>query len=248
MRRIVYAAAGLMLILFASSVAAQTADELVKKAIEAQGGRKNILAIKTLKMTGKVLAQQGVEFPFTIYEKRPMKMRMESTIQGQTMVQAYDGEKAWWIMPFMGSTEPQLVPEEQAKDIKEQADFDGPLFDYKKKGNKVEYLGKEEVEGTDAYKLKVTLKNGSIRYVYLDAEYYLPIKVVTKRKRKDTEITVETYQGDYKKVAGVLMPHSIESRMNGKTVSQITIEKVEPNIPLDDSLFVMPKKTEKGGK
>ena len=233
------------LLLIAGSLFGQTADELVQKFIEAEGGYKALKAIKTLKMEGKVITQQGMEFPWVIYIKRPLKIRMESTVQGQTMVQAFDGKTGWWIVPFMGSTEPQLMPEEQLKDIKEQADIDGPLVDYKKKGNKVEYLGKEEVEGTDAYKLKVTLKDGEIRYVYLDAEYYLPIKAVTKRKRQDTEITVETYMGDYKKVAGVLMPHSLESKMNGKTVSQITIEKITPNIAIDDSLFAMPKKAEK---
>ena len=223
---------------------AQTVDEIIAKNIEALGGYKKWKSVETIKMTGKVQVQ-GLDMPFVRYAKRPNLVRIEATMQGQTMVQAYDGKTAWWIFPFMGSTEPQKMPTEQAEEIIDQSDFDGPLFDYQKKGNKVELLGKEDVEGTDAYKLKITLKNGRIIYSYLDSEYFLEIRQVTKRKRQDAELEIETILGDYKEVGGFMLPHSMDVTA-GPQKTHIAIETVEFNAAVDDSLFKMPK--EKAGQ
>ena len=105
-------------------------------------------------------------------QKRPEMARLEFTIQGLTAVQAYDGSKAWQIMPFMGKKDPELMSGDETKEMEETADLDGPLVDYKAKGNTVELLGKEKIEGTDAYKLKVTLKNGDVQTQYIDADSY----------------------------------------------------------------------------
>jgi outer membrane lipoprotein-sorting protein len=134
--------------------------------------------------------------------------------------------------------------EDQLKQTQEQADFDGSfLVDYKEKGHKVQLMGKEPVEGTDAYKLQVTLKNGNTQTVYLDAEEYLEIKNETKRLVRGTETETETISGDYKEVDGVLMAFSSESGPKGSPSSakqKFTIEKVEFNVPIPDSEFTMP--------
>src|SRR5260221_10270011 len=144
---------------------AQTADEIVAKHIVAQGGVVRLRAIQSMRITGDV-DLGGMQAGFIEVHKRPMKVRRDISIQGLTLTQAYDGQNGWQIVPFTGKKDPELMPAEDLKQIQEQADLDGPLVDYKQKGNTVELIGKEKIEGATAYHLKVTLKNGNVRDLY----------------------------------------------------------------------------------
>jgi len=220
---------------------AQTVDELIAKNIEAKGGMAKLKAVKSMRATGKMIGGQGMEFPFVMTNKRPKSTRIEFTFQGMTGMQVYDGKTAWMSMPFAGKKEPEVMPPDQAKDMEEQADFDGPLVDYKDKGHTIELLGKEQVEGADAYKLKVTLKNGDVRTIYLDAETYLEIKVESKRIVRGTEVEGEAIMSDYKEVEGLMIPHVVEQGQKGSPMRQkLVIEKVEINPVIADNLFAMP--------
>src|SRR4029077_19373837 len=148
---------------------------------------------------------QGMELPVTLMQKRPKSFRMEFSMQGMTGMQCFDGKNAWMVMPMMGSKDPQAMGTEESKMMDEQAEFDGPLVDYKEKGNTVELVGKEQVEGADAYKVKCTLKNGDVRTYYLDAETYLEIKMESKRTVRGTEVEGESYLSDYKEVEGLMI-------------------------------------------
>lgn len=239
-RKNLLALAGLSLLALPAS--AQTVDELIAKNVAARGGMEKLKAVKTMRLTGKMTMGPGMEAPFVLELKRPKNMRMEFTLQGMTGVQAFDGTTAWMVMPFMGKKDPEVIPPEEAKDAAEQADFDGPLVDYAQKGYQVGFMGKDKVEGTDAYKLKVTLKSGDIRYVYLDGEYFLEIKTEGTRTVRGSEGEFETSMGDYKEVQGLMIPHSMESGAKGSPMKQkITIEKVEVNPALEDSRFKMPE-------
>lgn len=230
-------------LMFAASLSAQTVDEIIAKNIEAKGGYDKLKSIKTMQATGQFTAQNGmVQGTITLYNKRPNKMRMNMDIQGQTMVQAFDGTTGWMIIPFMGTTEPQRMPEEQVKSMKSNADMDGVLVDYKKKGHKVELLGKEELEGTDVYKLKVTRKDSSVQYLYLDSDYYIELKMSTVIKSKGTEQMFDTYLSDYKEVDGTMVPFAIEQKKGDMLLSQITLSEVKYNVDIDDSYFAMPEK------
>jgi outer membrane lipoprotein-sorting protein len=227
---------------------AQTADELIEKNIQAKGGREKIKAVQTLRMTGNMDIGQGAKAPFTVEMKRPHKVRMEFVIQGMTGVQAYDGSGGWAVMPFMGKKEPEAMSADDLKGMEDQADFEGPLFDYKAKGSQVELLGKENVEGTPAYKLKLTKKNGDISYIYLDADAYLEIKEVGKRKFRGQEVEFESTSGDYKTVEGLVFPFSLSSKPKGAPSGQtITVQKLEVNPSVDDTRFAMPKVEKKEG-
>ena len=230
--------------LMACPAVAQTVDELVAKNIEARGGMEKIKAVKSARTTGKMVMGQGFEAPFVMMEKRPKLTRMEFTFQGMTGVQAFDGKNGWAIMPFMGKKEPEAVPAEDNKLMDQQADMDGPLVDYKEKGHKVELLGKEQVEGADAFKLKLTMKGGDTRTIYLDADSYLEIKMEAKRTMRGAEVEGETLYGDYKDEGGMMMPHSIETGAKGSPQKQkLVFEKIELNPDLADSLFAMPAGT-----
>ncbi len=230
--------------LFSLNASAQTVDEIIASHLKARGGIEKIKAIKSAKVTGK-LVMQGLEIPVTIQQKRPNKMRLDATFQGKTLVQAYDGTTAWKIDPFQGTSEPEKAAGAEEKDVIEQSDMDGSLIDYKEKGHALELVGKEDIEGTPAYHLKLTKKGGDISHVFIDAANYLEIKATSKRKTPGGEIEIDTYPGNYKPVNGVIFPFSIEAKAGGQVIQNIIIEKMELDVPVEDSLFKMPAKEEK---
>ena len=242
LRKLWLCSLSVLLLAFAASAQNLTVDQVIAKNIEARGGLAKLKSVKSLRITAKMnITPPGIEAPMTLLMKRPNNLRSEFTVQGMTAVQGYDGKNGWQIMPFQGKKDPEPMGADDLKDAEEQADFDGPLVDYKEKGNTVELMGKESVEGGDAYKLKVTLKNGDIRYIYIDPDSFLDIKTDAKRTIRGAEQEIETTFGDYKDVDGMMMPFSIEASMKGPMPKQkLTIEKVEVNPQVEDSQFKMP--------
>jgi outer membrane lipoprotein-sorting protein len=219
---------------------AMDADELIAKSLEATGGLDKIKAIESSVFTGKFLTQ-GMEFPFTMTQKRPLKMRIEAEIMGATMVQCFDGEKGWGINPMTGSTTAQPMSGMEEMSFRLQADMDGPLVDYADKGYTVEYLGEEDVEGTPAYKLKIDTNDGIVMNVFFDKEYFLTIKSSNTITVDENEFETQTYPSDYQEVEGILMPFSIETRSGDTVLNQVVMEKVAYGVEVDDSIFVMPE-------
>lgn len=238
--------AGAAVLLVAGGVAAQdvTLEQVLQGHYETIGGIEAWQSVRTMKATGRMTMGGGMEAPFVLYAKRPRMQRMEFTFQGMTGIQAFDGETGWVLLPFMGQTEAEAMPADQAEQMREESDFDGPLIGYEEEGVQIALLGEEEVDGTPAYVLEVTMKNGNVRVYYLETEYYLPIKVEGSREQGGQVVEFETILGDYKEVGGLLMAHSIENRISGTPqgpVSQVlTLEEIEVDTPLADSLFVMP--------
>ena len=233
------------LVLFAiplsSSASAQTADEIVAKYVKAIGGMDKINALKTLNRSGKFTGGGGFEARLSQENKRPNMVREDFYIQGMDGVTAYDGKNGWKIDPFQGKKDPEPLGEDELKDIIADSDFDGPLVNYAEKGNKVEYVGTEPVEGTDAYKLKVTMADGEVRYYYMDTDYYVPIKVETKRMIRGAEREFETSLGDYKEVNGVYFPWYLESGPKGSPFKgKVTYDKITANGSLADARFIEP--------
>jgi len=234
-------AAAVVLMVLVPGLFAQTVDEIIAKSIQARGGADKLKSVQSVKSTATMAMGPGMEAPGFLIQKRPGMAHLEFTVQGLTAVQAYDGKSAWQIMPFMGKKDPELMSADEAKEMEENADIDGPLVDYKTKGNQVELLGKEKVEGTDAYKLKVSLKNGDVQTIYIDADSFLEIKEETKRTVRGTERDFESSIGDYKEVDGIVFPFAIESGVKGSSEKEkLTITKIELNVPVDDSIFKMP--------
>jgi len=228
-------------LLLAPAVHAQTVDEILAKHYEAAGGLAKLKSVNTVRVTGTIGMGPGVDAPFTIERKRPGMRRMEFTIQGMTGIQAFDGARTWSVMPFMGKKDPEVGSDEDNKNALDDADFDGALVDYKAKGHTIELAGKESVEGADAFKLKVTKKNGTIEYDYLDAETYLLVKTEGKVKRRGTEMEGETTFSDYKDVDGTMQPFSMETGAKDMPQKQkLTFTKIELNVPLDDARFAVP--------
>jgi outer membrane lipoprotein-sorting protein len=229
--------------------AAETVEEIVAANLEAKGGEEAWMALETGRLSGTMRMDGGaagaIEMPFTVEFKKPHMMRLEFTMQGMTAVQAFDGKTGWAIMPFLGKTEPEEMAEDQVKQLKDQADFEGPLVNYKEKGHTVEFVGKEEVDGTPAFKLKVTKKNGDVDTLYLDEEYFVEFKIEAEREVQGNEVTIATVLGDYKEVDGLVFAHSMEMSFGGGETQQvITINSIELGVELSDERFAMPEKVE----
>ncbi len=219
-----------------------TVDELVAKNVEAKGGAEALNALKSLRLTGKMLLNQGqIEAAYLQTKKRPDEVRDEFSLQGMTQIVASDGKEAWTISPFRGRRDPEKMSADDLKELVEEAEIDGPLVDWKNKGSAVTYLGTEDVDGTLAHKLKVVRKNGDVSFVYLDPDHFLEIRILTQRMKHGAQVEDETDLGDYEKVNGVFIPFSIESGQKGDTDKQkVVIEKAEANVPVDDAIFRFP--------
>jgi len=240
---------GLAGLALAASLSAQTADDIIAKYLKTAGGMDKIQAVQTLRRAGTFNGGGGFEAAVLQENKRPNKVREEFSLQGMTGVNAYDGKTGWKIEPWQGKKDAEALSEDEMKQIVEDADFDEPLVHYQQKGNKVEFVGMEQVEGTDAYKLKVTLTSGDVRYYYMDTDYYVPIKIEMKRMIRGAEQEFETSLGDYKEVAGWYLPYSVETRRKGsEDVQKITFEKIEANVPIDDDRFAKPEPKQPAGK
>lgn len=219
----------------------QTAEELVAKNTAAKGGLEKIKAIKNYRQTGTV-DSGGFKIQVSSENKRPDLLRQEYTIQGMTQILAYDGSIGWQISPFGGRRDPEMLGEDDMRSLVEDADIDGPLVDAAAKGNKIEYLGKDTIDGDDAYRLQVTLKNGDIIYYYLDPDTSLEFRTEKRQFIRGSVRDSVTELGSYKPVGGVLFPFSIEAgpKNNPANRQKVTIDKVEVNLPIDDAVFKMP--------
>ena len=189
--------------LFVFSVSAQTAEQIVNSYIKTIGGMEKLQSVKTLRKVGKFNGGGGFEAVLVEENKRPNFVRQEFSLQGMTGIVSYDGKTGWKIEPCSGKKDPEALGEEELKQVIEDSDLDGALVDYQKKGNKLELVGKDEVEGSDVFKLKLTLANGDTRYYFMDTDYFVPIKIETRRMVRGAEREFETVLGDYKEVADV---------------------------------------------
>jgi outer membrane lipoprotein-sorting protein len=233
----------------AGAAHAQTADELVAKNLKAKGGLDNLKAVQGMKITGRVMLPMagggsGMEIPMSIVTKRPNRFRQESEFNGQKIVVGFDGTKAWMINPMMGPSA-QPIEGDRLEIVKQQADLDGPLVDYKAKGTTIEVQGVETVDGKQVNKLKVTPKAGRPVTLYLDAATGLEYKTVMETPAEAAgpgapAAMLESIFSNYQTVGKLTMPHTIQQKANGQ-VLQINIDKIELSpASVDDSVFAMP--------
>jgi hypothetical protein len=227
-------------VVFGSSAFGQTAEELVAKNIQAKGGLEKLKAIQSVRMSG-TQDNDGFKAAVAQENKRPNLVRETFALQGMTSIQAYDGASGWQVRPFGGRKDPELMGEEDLRSLQLDADFDGPLVDYKEKGNRIESLGHDIVDGDDAYKLKVTLKNGDILYYYLDPDTFLEIRKEGQLFLRGSVQEFVVNLGSYKPVNGVMFPFWSSSGPKGADpLPNTTFDKIEVNVPLEDAKFAVP--------
>jgi outer membrane lipoprotein-sorting protein len=224
------------------SAAAQTADEIVTKVLAARGGVSRIKAVHSQRISGTINFGPGADGPFLVELERPGKMHIEVTVQGQTLVRSYDGKSSGWILnPFIENKAVTPMSAEDISNISDESDFDGPLVDYKQKGNLIALVGKEDVDGKPAYRLKLTNKKGDMRNYFFDADTFRLIKWEGTRKVGDKDVPWESVFHDYREVDGLQFAFEIDSDAPGTGQAQkIIADKIEVNPEIDQSHFGKP--------
>jgi outer membrane lipoprotein-sorting protein len=219
-----------------------SAERSAKLAREGTGASVKRARAATVVGADKDNAEQQVQLPFKLEMKRPQKSRLEIEFAGKTAVQVYDGRSGWKVRPYLNRNTVEPFSDTEAKTVAATADMEGPLVDYAAKGTKVEVEAVEPVEGHDAYKLKLTLKSGTVQHIWIDAQSFLDVKVEGAPRRMDGRMhSVFTYQSDFRSVQGVMIPFVLETAVDGfRETHKMAIEKVALNPKLDDTLFNKP--------
>ncbi|GAC1538181.1 MAG: hypothetical protein NVS2B9_04650 [Myxococcales bacterium] len=228
------------------SVAPQlTVDQIVARHVEARGGAKALAAIQSLRLSGKVVF--GGDEGTTTAEwaevvQRPGLLRSEVTLQGITAIDGFDGKESWSVDPFQGRKDPFRTSADEARGLAQDADFEGALVNWQEKGHRLTFLGTEDVDGTEALKIRAALKDGDTQYVFLDPDSFLEIRRVSERRRRGSERVLETDLGSYVRVNGVWIAAAVESGRKGAPRNvRLTIDSVEANLPTDAGLFRFPR-------
>jgi outer membrane lipoprotein-sorting protein len=226
----------LLLLILASSVYAQSIDEILAKHFEAINQEK-LSSVKSIKIQAK-MSMMGQEMPMTVMQKRPAKIRSDIEMQGKKIITIYNGKEGWMINPMMGSTEPQKIPDAQLEAaLSETNFFDSEINNYAEKGHSVEKLDDGEVQGKSAYVLQLNHKNGTKFKFYFDKSDYLILKTTAKVSQMGMEIDVESFNKDYKKVDDILFAHTVEVHSNGQLFQTTKMTSIELNKDIEDSLF-----------
>lgn len=221
----------------AGAAGAQPLDEVLARHAAAHGGLDKWRAVDSMVITGTQVAFSNAA-PFVYEFRRPDLSRFEQTMLGQKMTIGHDGTVTWWIHPILEITTPTAVTESGAVLARHVAEFESPLVDAAGKGHKVELLGKDEVDGQPALKLKVTRKDGFVETWYLDPSTHLELA------RFDTTLDLPaakerwTYYSDFRTVEGLVLPHRQDQEYSIRHVS-LTIEKVQVNPKIDPARFQM---------
>jgi len=220
---------------------AQTVEDVLSRYVAARGGLERIRSVTAMRLVGSLSAGPGLGGPFRLELKRPGKMRVEVSLQGSTVTQATDGSQAWVISPMVGGGRAVIVPPEEARALQDQADLEGPLVDYRAKGHRVELTGRDSRFGSEAFRLRVQLKSGDIRYAYIDASSYRQVAEEGERPSPRGLVRVETRLSDHRVVDGLLVPFVLDIRAaDGAEQQKVAFDTVEVNPALDDARFAVP--------
>ena len=215
-----------------------TVDSIVADYVAARGGSAKIKSVQSLRQTGQAHTDGGRHAIVMRELKRPDKTRFEFTVQGMTNVFVANGKDGWQVAPLDGDLEAKPMSEQAVIDAIEQADIEGPLVDWKAKGHRVELAGREKVGDREAYKLKMTLASGAIRYDYIDVKTHHELRMDSTREVRGQTVTLTTTFGGYKKTAGLLFPRTVEVvALERPHKLRIVIDKVEVNPKIDDARF-----------
>jgi hypothetical protein len=225
-----------------------SASQIINKNVAARGGLKAWLAVNTLTLSGQLEAggKKNTELPFVMKMKRPHMSRLEIRFEGQTAAQIYDGQHGWKIRPYLGRNDAEPFSPSEARAASDWQDLDGPLMNYEKKGTKVKFDGMATVEKHKTYILKLTMKDGTVRHVWIDAATFLERKIDGEPRVLDGKLhNVSIYYRDYKTEHGLKMPHTFETVVEGTAKDhqshRMHIDLVKVNQPMEDALFARPQ-------
>jgi len=193
--------------------------------------------------SAKAAATAQVQLPFRLEVKRPRKSRLEIDVAGKTAVQVYDGAQGWKLRSFLNRDDVEPFTAEEAKTEAAKPDLGGPLMEYAAQGTQVALEGVEPVDGHQAYKLRLTMKNGDVQHIWIDAQSFLDVEVEGTPRRMDGRMhKVFVYQRDFKAVKGLKVPYEYLTVVEGYPGShKMVVDSVTVNPLVDDARFSKPQ-------
>jgi hypothetical protein len=219
----------------AVAINAQSLEEIVKK-YSAANKLDQLAGKQTIKITAS-MSMMGMDMPMELWMKKPNKIKTVTNMGGQEMIQVFDGEKGYSVNPMAGSTEPVEMTAEQVADIQRNNIFQNYIDNYLKNGQ-LALEGEESVNGKPAYKIKATLGSGTTANLFIDKESYLLVKTTTDVNQGGMAMTVEAVPSEYADNNGVFLPMKTTTTVGGMDMQIVTtFNKVEVDIPIDDSVF-----------
>jgi hypothetical protein len=230
------------LLLIGFTAQAQNAEEIIAKHLKATGGDK-WASVNSIRMEAKISspAAAGMSIGWNLTAVRDKSARMDVSVMGMTQTTVVSGDKGWGTNPFAGQMDPEPLTSDVVESLKEVTDIDGTFVGYKEKGYTVEYVGTEEVEGTEALKVKI-VKGKKVEYSYFDPSTYYEIKQVEVEEVDGKTSESATLFSNFKTQDGIVIPFTMQQEGGPMGAATITMSTVTFNPTIDAALFDMPKK------
>jgi hypothetical protein len=214
------------------SAKAQTADEVIAKYITAIGGADKWTKVQSLKVEGQIEVQ-GVTIPFTIQAVQMKGMRIDAEFQGNKIIDIVNPEKGWSQNPLAGKASLDPISADELKTKLDDLDIQDAFIDYKAKGSSVEFLGKDEEDGNEYFKIKLTTKNNNEKTYFFDTKTSLIYKVESIVKQQGQEIKSAVKYLDYQTTDfGIKIAFKQDQGM-----MQMVTKKVTVNPQIDTAIF-----------
>jgi hypothetical protein len=219
-----------------------TVQEIVERNVRARGGLDAWRTIRSMSMGGEMDAGHGMKLPYTLDLQRQHRSRLELHFQGKTAVQVFDGKQGWKVRPYLGVRKIEDYTANELRSAAAEAELDGMLIDYQAKGYSLELSGRDQVQGRDAYKIKVTMPGNIVRYLWLDLQTFLEMKIDGTRRMDGRDRAMETFIRDYRLESGLLMPHTFETAVQGvKEHQTLVVQSIVLNPQFDTKRFAKPE-------
>ena len=230
-----------VVILASSTTKAQelNLEQVLDKYYKATGIDK-LQNVNSIIMSGTLVTH--VVMPYKVYRLRPNKYRMERDVNDITGATVYDGQKGWFTAPWSRNPNPQEASGLMLTDLLIQSDFDGLLYNWSLKDEKAELVGKETVNNSDAYKIKLIRKDGGVEFYLIDCNSFLLVKKTGTRTLRDKELQTYSEFNDYRDVDGIKFAYRVYNFLESQQPSEIEYESIELNKPIDPNLFIIPIK------
>jgi hypothetical protein len=210
--------------------AGTTVNDVLNKYLQSIGGRDKITTLSDVVITssGDV---QGQKIVRTQKIKGSDKSYMDITLPDQNMTAVkilVNGDSV--KLSQMGQS--PALDEDARKEIKEDAKL-FPELDFNKAGYKTELTSIRNINGKDAYEVKVTMPSGNVSTYYYEVSTGYKLKASMTGPRGGTS-TVD--YSDYRDVSGFKFPYHVILDQ-GELVLDMKVESVRLNTGLTDADF-----------
>jgi hypothetical protein len=213
---------------------AQTAEEIVAKHITAIGGADNWKKINNMRQEA-TLSVQGMDIPVVITALHNKATKQEYTVMGMTGYSIITSEGGWNFNPMQGQTKPEPITQDELKYGKDNLDLQGDFVDYKAKGHSIQLMDKEDIEGVECLKVKLTRKSGNESIFFFDPKTYYIVRTSSKMSSNGQEVESVVNMSNYQKLPeGIVIAYTIESTA---VPAPITVTKVIVNGKIDEAVF-----------